>query len=104
MAKRINSDDRKNNYQVERIRPAMSREKLDELYNSFKSDDDYVNFHLDNIDDTHRRYMIAILNDERKSPVIWRCFLYSYYSIRKQRVRIRREEDFRHGKSHYSSV
>ena len=69
MAKRINSEDRKNNYQVERIRPAMSREKLNELYNSFKSDDDYVNFHLDNIDDTHRRYMIAILNDERKSPV-----------------------------------
>ena len=69
MAKRINSEDRKNNYQVERIRPAMNREKLNELYESFKSDDDYVNFHLDNIDDTHRRYMITILNDERKSPV-----------------------------------
>lgn len=69
MAKRINSDDRKNNYQIERIRPAMNREKLDELYNSFKSDDDYVNFHLNNIDDTHRRYMIAILNDDSKSPV-----------------------------------
>lgn len=68
MAKKISSD-RKNNYQVERIRPVMDRDKLNELYSTFKSDDDYVNFHLDNVDDTHRRYMITILNDDSKSPV-----------------------------------
>lgn len=69
MARIINSNDKKNNYEVERIRPVMDRDTLNKLYEEFKSDDDYVNYHLDNIEDTHRRYMIAVLNDDTKSPV-----------------------------------
>jgi hypothetical protein len=69
MAKKINGNEKRNNYQIEKIRTPMSREKLNELYEEFSSDDDYVNYHLELIEDTHRRYLITILNDERKSPI-----------------------------------
>ena len=69
MAKKINSNEKSVSYQIEKIRTPMSREKLNELYEEFKCDDDYINYHLDLIEDTHRRYMITILNDEEKSPI-----------------------------------
>ena len=47
----------------------MSREELNDLYKQFSSDDDYVNFHIDNIEDTHNKYYITILNDEKESPI-----------------------------------
>lgn len=68
MAKK--EDEKKlSSYDIERIRPAMDRNKLNELYNKFKSDDDYINYHLDVIDDTHYKYKITIVNDEYKSPI-----------------------------------
>lgn len=69
MAKKINNNDKRINYKIERIRTPMSREKLNELYKELKSEDDYVNYHLDLIEDTHNRYMITIMNDESKSPI-----------------------------------
>lgn len=70
MAKPLNEKDRERiNYKIERVSPVMSREELNNLYNEFKSDDDYVNFHVDNIEDTHNRYLVTIMNDESKSPV-----------------------------------
>lgn len=69
MAKKISSEDKRINYQIERIRTPMSREELDNLYEEFSSEDDYVNFHLDMIEDTHSRYMITIMNDDSKSPL-----------------------------------
>lgn len=69
MAKKVNSNDKRINYQVERIRTPMSREKLNDLYKELKSEDDYVNYHLDLIEDTHNRYMITIMNDDSKSPI-----------------------------------
>lgn len=69
MAKKISSEDKRVNYQIERIRTKMSREELDKLYEEFNSEDDYVNYHLDMIEDTHNRYMITILNSDSKSPV-----------------------------------
>ena len=47
----------------------MDRNKLNELYDTFKSDDDYLNYHIDNIEDTHPKYKITIVNDEYKSPI-----------------------------------
>ena len=69
MAKKIDENKKKNNYNIERIRTAMDRTKLEELYNKFKSDDDYINYHMDIIDDTHPKYKITIVNDEYKSPI-----------------------------------
>jgi hypothetical protein len=68
MAKPLNENDRIN-YTIERISTKMSREELNELYEQFSSDDDYVNFHIDNIEDTHNKYYITILNDEKESPI-----------------------------------
>ena len=67
MAKKIDKKEIK--YDIERIRPAMDRNKLNELYNKFKSDDDYLSYHMDVIDDTHFKYKITIVNDEYKSPI-----------------------------------
>ena len=67
MAKK--EDKKVNNYDIERIRPSMDRNKLNELYNKFKSDDDYLSYHLDVINDTHYKYKITIINDETKSPI-----------------------------------
>ena len=68
MAKPLNESERIN-YTIERISTRMSREELNELYEQFSSDDDYVNFHIDNIEDTHNKYYITILNDEKGSPI-----------------------------------
>ena len=68
MAKPLNENDRIN-YTIERISTKMSREELNDLYKQFSSDDDYVNFHIDNIEDTHNKYYITILNDEKESPI-----------------------------------
>ena len=68
MAKPLNENERIN-YTIERISTKMSREELNELYEQFSSDDDYVNFHIDNIEDTHNKYYITILNDEKESPI-----------------------------------
>ena len=68
MAKPLNESERIN-YTIERISTKMSREELNELYEQFSSDDDYVNFHIDNIEDTHNKYYITILNDEKGSPI-----------------------------------
>ena len=68
MPKPLNDNERVN-YAIERISTKMSREELNELYNEFTSDDDYVNFHVDNIEDTHNKYYITIMNDESKSPI-----------------------------------
>ena len=68
MAKPLNESERIN-YTIERISTKMSREELNELYEQFSSDDDYVNFHIDNIEDTHNKYYITILNDEKESPI-----------------------------------
>lgn len=69
MAKKIDENKKKSNYNIERIRTPMDRSKLDELYKEFKSDDDYINYHMDIIDDTHPKYKITIVNDEYKSPI-----------------------------------
>jgi hypothetical protein len=69
MAKKIDNDKKKTDYNIERIRTPMSREKLNDIYNDFKSDDDYLNYHIDVIDDTHVKYKITIVNDEYKSPI-----------------------------------
>lgn len=69
MAKKVNNNDKRINYKIERIRTPMSREKLNDLYKELKSEDDYVNYHLDLIEDTHNRYMITIMNDDSKSPI-----------------------------------
>ena len=69
MAKKVNNNDKRINYKIERIRTPMSREKLDDLYKELKSEDDYVNYHLDLIEDTHNRYMITIMNDDSTSPI-----------------------------------
>ena len=68
MAKKMTEKDRIN-YKIERIRTEMSRDELNNLYEQFSSDDDYVNYHVDNIEDTHERYLITIMNDEMKSPI-----------------------------------
>lgn len=57
------------NYTIERIRTAMDRDKLNELYENFESDDDYLNYHIDTIEDVHPRYKITIVNDEYKCPI-----------------------------------
>ena len=69
MAKKVNNNDKRINYKIERIRTPMSREKLNDLYKELKSEDDYVNYHLDLIEDTHNRYMITIMNDDSTSPI-----------------------------------
>lgn len=69
MAKKIDETNKKSNYNIERIRIPMDRSKLDKLYEEFKSDDDYLNYHMDTIDDTHPKYKITIVNDEYKSPI-----------------------------------
>lgn len=56
-------------YNVEKVRTPMSRDKLNSLYNKFKSDDDYLNYHIETIEDVHPRYKITIINDEQKSPI-----------------------------------
>lgn len=56
-------------YNIERIRTPMDRDKLNELYDKFKSDDDYLSYHMETIEDTHPKYKITILNDEEKCPV-----------------------------------
>ena len=67
MAKKENS--KQNNYNIERVRPPMSRDDLNKLYNEFKSDDDYLNYHIETIEDTHPKYKITIINDDSKSPI-----------------------------------
>ena len=69
MAKKVNNNDKRINYKIERIRTPMSREKLNDLYKELKSEDDYVNYHLDLIEETHNRYMITIMNDDSTSPI-----------------------------------
>ena len=69
MAKKVNNNDKRINYKIERIRTPMSREKLNDLYKELKSEDDYVNYHLDLIEDTHNRYMVTIMNDDSTSPI-----------------------------------
>lgn len=56
-------------YKIERIKQPMDRDKLNELYDKFKSDDDYLSYHMETIEDAHPRYKITILNDESKSPI-----------------------------------
>ena len=56
-------------YTIERVRTPMSREKLEKLYSEFKSDDDYLNYHVETIEDTHPRYKITVVNDETKCPI-----------------------------------
>ena len=63
-------DDKKNfSYDIERVRMPMSRKELDALYNEYKSDDDYLNYHMETIEDTHPKYRITIINDEEKCPI-----------------------------------
>ena len=63
-------DNKKNfKYDIERVRTPMDRSKLDKLYGEFKSDDDYLNYHMETIEDTHPRYRITIINDEEKCPI-----------------------------------
>lgn len=62
------TNSKETNYKITRIRPPMKRDELDKLANELKSDDDFVNYHLDTISDTNNKYMITIMNDEFKSP------------------------------------
>ena len=64
-----NVDKKSNNYTIERIRKPMDRSKLNNLYDKFKSDDDYLSYHLETIEDTHHKYKITIVNDEEKCPI-----------------------------------
>lgn len=67
MTKKENS--KQTNYNIERVRTPMSRDDLNKLYNEFKSDDDYLNYHIETIEDTHPKYKITIINDDSKSPI-----------------------------------
>ena len=67
MAKKM-SNSKEVNYKITRIRESMSREELDKLANEMKSDDDFVNYHVDNIANNINRYMITIINYEFKYP------------------------------------
>ena len=66
MAKPLNENDRIN-YTIERISTKMSREELNELYEQFSSDDDYVNFHVDNIEDTQSFFLSTWLKAVRNA-------------------------------------
>lgn len=56
-------------YNIERIKQPMNRNELNKLYEEFKSDDDYLSYHMETIEDMHPRYKITIINDETESPV-----------------------------------
>lgn len=62
------TNSKETNYKITRIRKPMDREELDKLASELKSDDDFINYHLDNISETKSKYMITIMNDEFKSP------------------------------------
>jgi hypothetical protein len=64
-----NVDKNSNNYTIERIRKPMDRSKLNQLYNEFKSDDDYLSYHLDVIEEMHPKFKITLVNDEEKNPI-----------------------------------
>ena len=64
-----NVDKNSNNYTIERIRKPMDRSKLNQLYNEFKSDDDYLSYHLDVIEEIHPKFKITLVNDEEKNPI-----------------------------------
>lgn len=49
---------------VNKIREPMNREALDKIVENLKSDDDYVNYHLKNIEETPKNKFIIILSDE----------------------------------------
>lgn len=49
---------------VNKIREPMNREDLDKIVENLKSDDDYVNYHLKNIEETPKNKFIIILSDE----------------------------------------
>lgn len=63
------SNENKNNYVIERIRKPMDRSKLNQLYDKFKSDDDYLSYHLETIDDMHPKFKVTLINDEEKCPI-----------------------------------
>lgn len=69
MAKKERRTDREVNYKIERINVPMSRDELDKLCDELKSDDDFINFCLDEAEQVHNKYMITIMNDETKSPI-----------------------------------
>lgn len=69
MAKKVDNNEKRRNYNIERIRTPMDRSELSKLYNEYKSEDDYVNYHLELVEDTHRKYMITIMNVDESSPV-----------------------------------
>ena len=69
MAKKIDNNEKRRNYNIERIRTPMDRSELSKLYNEYKSEDDYVNYLLELVEDTHRKYMITIMNVDESSPV-----------------------------------
>lgn len=62
------TNSKEENYKVVRLREPMSREELEKIASELKSDDDFVNYHVDNIAETNNRRMITIMNDEFKSP------------------------------------
>jgi hypothetical protein len=67
MAKKV--DDNLRKYDIERVRTSMSRDKLNKLYKEFESDDDYLNYHIEVIEDTHYKYKTTIVNDENTPPI-----------------------------------
>ena len=68
MAKRTTVGSKEVNYKLDRIRQPMDRSKLNEICKELKSDDDFVNYHLDLVENTPKKYMIAVMNDEATSP------------------------------------
>ncbi len=69
MAKKIDSNEKRRNYNIERIRQPMDRSELDKIYRENKSEDDYVNYHLELVEDTPRKNMVTIMNVDSSSPV-----------------------------------
>lgn len=69
MARKENEKKLDRKYDIERINVPMSREKIKELSNELKSDDDFVNYHLDNIMKMNSGYYVTIVNSENTSPL-----------------------------------
>lgn len=69
MARKENEKKLDRKYEIERINRPMSREELKQLTEQLKSDDDFVNYHLDTISKTHARYSITIVNSDNTNPL-----------------------------------
>lgn len=53
------------NVNIKRVREPMDRNKLKEIVNNLHSDDDYVNYHLSNIEKIDKKQLVYVIDEER---------------------------------------